>query len=242
MDTSILEDIGLSSAEIKVYMALLELGSSSAGPILDKSGLQNSVVHMTLNRLMEKGIISIVREGKKNIYSAANPRHLLEFIDDKKRRFEELLPRLLLREGAAQSKPEVVAFRGVKGMRELLMELLQAGGNEHHTIGSTEKALMMGDAFWIGYHKKRAAMGIKAKLVFNESLASWKAETKYPKAEVRYTKQGFEPLTETIIRNDMVGIIIWSPKPLGVIIHQKEAADSYEAYFSTVWMSAGRLS
>jgi len=38
MDVSILEDLGLTQAEIKVYLALLELGSSSAGRILEKSG------------------------------------------------------------------------------------------------------------------------------------------------------------------------------------------------------------
>ena len=54
MDTKILEDIGLSNAEIKVYLTLLELGTSTAGPILEKSGLQNSVVHMTLNKLIER--------------------------------------------------------------------------------------------------------------------------------------------------------------------------------------------
>ena len=62
MDTSILEDLGLTQAEIKVYIALLELGSSSAGQILEKSGLQNSVVHRALNSLIEKGLISYILE------------------------------------------------------------------------------------------------------------------------------------------------------------------------------------
>ncbi len=56
MDIRILEDIGLTNAEIKVYLALLELGTSTAGPVLSKTGLQNSVVHMTLARLIDKGI------------------------------------------------------------------------------------------------------------------------------------------------------------------------------------------
>ena len=42
METQILEDLGLTKAEIKVYIALLELGNSSAGAILDKSKLQKS--------------------------------------------------------------------------------------------------------------------------------------------------------------------------------------------------------
>ena len=39
MDTKILEDLGFTNAEIKVYLALLELGSATAGPIIEKSGL-----------------------------------------------------------------------------------------------------------------------------------------------------------------------------------------------------------
>ena len=238
MDTHILEDIGLTNAEIKVYLTLLELGSSTAGPIIEKSGLQSSVVHMTVNKLVEKGFVSFVKEGKRNHYQATNPKHIVEFINEKKQRFEQILPELLLKQQTAKIKPEIITFRGVKGIKELLLELLDAEGKEHHTFGSIRKSLMLGDAWWVSYHKKRAEKGIRAKLLFNESLKSWKAETKYPKADVRYTKAGFEPLTETIIRNDKIGIIVWTDKPLGVIIHQKEAAQSYEQFFQMMWNAA----
>jgi len=238
MNTQILEDIGLTNAEIKVYLALLELGTSTAGPILEKSGLQNSVVHMTLNKLIERGLVTFIKEGKRNHYQAANPRHIVDFINEKKERFEEILPELLTKQHLGKEKPEIITFRGINGIKELLMELLEVGGKEHHTFGSTVKSLMLGDAWWVNYHKKRAQKEIKAKLLFNESLAYWKAEIKYPKSEVRYTKAGFEPLTETIIRNDKIGIIIWTDKPLGIIIHQKEAAESYDKFFQIMWNTA----
>lgn len=238
MDTQILEDIGLTNAEIKVYLALLELGTSTAGPILEKSGLQNSVVHMTLNKLIDRGFITFVKEGKRNHYQASNPKHIIDFINEKKQRFEGILPELLLKQQQARIKPEIVTFRDIKGIKEVLMELLEAGGKEHHTFGSTAKSLMLGEAWWVNYHKKRAEKGIKARLLFNESLAYWKAEKKYPKSEVRYTKAGFEPLTETIIRNNKIGIIIWADKPLGVLIHQKEAAESYDNFFEMLWKQA----
>ncbi len=63
METAILEDIGLTSSEIKIYLALLELGIGTAGPIMRKTGLQNSVVHATLPKLVEKGFISFVKKG-----------------------------------------------------------------------------------------------------------------------------------------------------------------------------------
>ena len=238
MDTQILEDIGLTNAEIKVYLALLELGSATAGPILEKSGLQNSVLHMTLGRLIEKGFISFVKEGKRNHYQAADPKHIIEFIDEKRERFEAILPELLIKGKTAQQKPEIVTFRGIRGIRELLYALLDAGGKEHHTFGSTRKSLMLGDAWWVEYHRKRAAKDIRAQLIFNESLKSWKAEAKYPKSAIRYTKMGFEPLSETIIRNDKIGIIVWTEKPLGILIHNRIAAASYDQYFEMLWKRA----
>ncbi|MAG60272.1 hypothetical protein CL619_00650 [archaeon] len=238
MNTQILEDIGLTNAEIKVYLALLELGTSTAGPILEKSGLQNSVVHMTLHKLIDKGFVTFVKEGKRNHYQAANPKHIIDFINEKKERFEEILPELLIKQKESKEKPEIITFRGIRGIKELLLELLDAGGKEHHTFGSSVKSLMLGDAWWVSYHKKRSQRGIKAKLLFNESLVHWKAEKKYPKSEVRYTKSGFEPLTETIIRNNKIGVIIWSDKPLGILINQKEAAQSYDKFFHIMWNTA----
>jgi sugar-specific transcriptional regulator TrmB len=238
MDTSILEDIGLTNAEIRVYLALLELGTTTAGPIIEKTSLQSSVVHMTLNKLSETGFISFVKEGQRRHYQAVNPKHITEFIEDKKRRFEEILPQLLLKQQLSKDKPATIMFQGIRGIKELLLELLDAGGNEHHTFGSTAKSLMLGEQWWINYHKRRAQKNIYAKLLFNESLKSWNPPSKYKYTEVRYHKAGFEPLTETIIRNDKIGIIIWLDKPIGILIHNKEAAESYDKYFQVLWSTA----
>jgi len=238
MDTQILEDIGLSTAEIKIYLALLEIGISTAGPIIEKSGLQSSVVHMTLGKLVGKGFASFVKEGKRKQYQAANPKHILTYLKEKQTNFEHLLPQLLAKQ--QQAKLDVTVFRGVRGIKEIFYELLEAGGTEHHTLGSTKESLMIPTEWWLEYHTKRAAKGINAKLLFNESLKSWKAEKLYKRVEVRYTKEGFEPLSETIIRNDKISLIIWTEKPIGILIHNKAAAESYDKYFSLLWEAAGK--
>ena len=95
----------------------------------------------------------------------------------------------------------------------------------------------MGEAFWVAYHKKRASRGIAAKLLFNESLRGWVGKNKYPRAQYKFTQQGFEPLTETIIRNDSVGIILWANPPLGILIKNKIVAESYDKFWTLMWGS-----
>lgn len=238
MDPKILEDLGMTNAEIKVYISLLELGNSSAGPIIERSGLQSSVVHMTLNKLIDKGLISFVKEGKKNHYQASDPRHIIDIIEEKKKNFQKALPELLLKQAHAKERSEVVTFKGIRGIKELMYELLEAGGKEHNTFGSARESLMMGEEWWVNYHKRRSQKGIKANLIFNDSLKFWKAENKYPKSEIRYTSKGFEPLTETIIRNNKIGIILWTEKPIGILITNKVLADSYNKFFQIMWTGA----
>jgi len=237
MDTEILEDIGLTKAEIKVYVSLLELNTSTAGPIIDKSGLPSSVVYMALHKLLSKGLISFIKESKIKHYQASNPDNIIQYMEDKKERFLGILPELKLKQQAGKTKREASFFSGVRGVKELLYELLGAGGTEHHTIGSPGVSnVIIPEAWWISYHMKRSKKGIKAKLIFNESLRDFKSTAKYPKSETRYTDFGpEEPLTETIIRHDKVGIIIWTKIPIGILIQDKEAAKSYEKYFQFLW-------
>ena len=237
MNTEILEDIGLTNAEIKVYLALLELNTSTAGPIIDKSGLPSSVVYMALHKLLGKGLISFIKEGQIKQYQASNPNHIVQYMDDKKERFLEILPELKLKQQSGKTKREASFFTGTRGIKELLYELLEAGGTEHHTIGSPKVSnIILPEVWWISYHIKRAAKGIKAKLIFNESLRDFKSTAKYSNSQTRYTDFGpEEPLTETIIRHNKVGIIIWTKIPIGLLIHDKEAANSYEKYFQFLW-------
>jgi sugar-specific transcriptional regulator TrmB len=64
----VLQEVGLTKAEAKVYIALLKLGSSTIGSILRQSGLHSSVVYNFLQRLQEKGLIAYTIHDKINTF------------------------------------------------------------------------------------------------------------------------------------------------------------------------------
>ena len=94
MDTSALEDIGLSSTEIKIFITILQLGETKAGKIIEKSKLQSSSVYNAINSLINRGLVSYIKKGKIKFYKSANPETILDYIDLKKREFLKLLPEL----------------------------------------------------------------------------------------------------------------------------------------------------
>ena len=64
MNTQTLEKLGLSKAEIKVYLTLLELGSTQSGRIVRETDFRKSTVYESIRRLQEKGLVShVIKNG-----------------------------------------------------------------------------------------------------------------------------------------------------------------------------------
>ncbi len=241
MDTSILEDLGLTQAEIKVYMSLLELGSSSAGLILEKSRLQNSVMHRALNSLIDKGLISFILEGKRRIYQATDPENFRNFIDNKKKRFEEILPELKNRQKFVKKQECASIFRGKKGINELYNTLLNSGGKEYNTFGGGTKVThnIMGGVWWKNLHARRIEKKIKSRQVFDETIRKFGEELKKrPITNIRFLSRKFEQLQETVIIGDSVGIAIFTKNPYGLLIKDSLVADGYRKQFEILWKEA----
>ena len=123
IDTRVLEEIGLTDGEIKVYMALLRLGSSSTGPIAKESGVSRSKVYMILDKLEKKGLASHVEQRGVIYFQAAEPQKIKDYI--RKRRedlekldkdFEGILPQLESVRKLAGKVQNVTVYQGFKGM------------------------------------------------------------------------------------------------------------------------------
>lgn len=241
MDTSILEDLGLTHAEIKVYITLLELGSTSAGHILEKADLHNSVTHRALNSLIEKGLISYILEGKKKVYQATNPENFHDFIEDKKKRFDQLLPELKARQKTAKRSQIGEIFRGKRGINQLYATLLNSGGKEYNTFGGGSQVTyeVMGESWWKNLHAKRLEKKILCRQVFDETIRKLGNElNRKPKTHIRFLPKEYAQLQETIIIGDYVGIAIFTENPYGILIKDKAVADGYRKQFEILWNKA----
>src|SRR3989344_9322688 len=123
MDTRPLEEIGLTKGEIAVYLSLLEVGSSTVGPIIDKAKVSSSKIYDILERLIDKGLVSYVIKENRKYFKAANPRRILEYLKEKEqnikyqeKNIEQILPSLLQKQKLIEKKQEINIYEGIKGV------------------------------------------------------------------------------------------------------------------------------
>ncbi|MDP7521026.1 MAG: helix-turn-helix domain-containing protein, partial [Candidatus Pacearchaeota archaeon] len=237
-DTSILEDIGLTNAEIKVYLALLELGNSTAGPILDKTSLQNSVVHMTLHKLVEKGFISFIKKGKIKHYRATDPKNIINFIEEKKTRFETILPELLIKQ-KKQETQEAEIFEGFKGFKNMLYEFIKdANKGDEYLFFSfyTKNHKDFEDVynFYKEFEKERKRLGIKVKGIAPSNI---KHMFKGRNIKNILFLDVPIPMNISIFKNKVI-FTPWEDKQVSFMIHSKQLAESFRNYFYSIWKSS----
>ena len=241
MDTAILEDLGLTNAEIKVYVTLLELGSATAGPILEKSGLQNSVVHRALHALIEKGLVNFVLEGKRHVYQATDPENFYNYIDEKKERFGRILPELKAKQQLAGRHEDATVFKGMRGVKEVYRIMRESPGKEYLSFGGGEEVTaLMTPTWWHNHHRKRVQRKLKARQVFDATV-QWLGEEfnkQLPLTEVRFLPQEFAQLTETVIVGDRVAITVFTETPYSLLIEDPMVAEGYKKHFELMWNAA----
>jgi len=247
MDTIMLEELGLTKSEIKVYLSLLELGDSTRGDIVNKSGIAGSKVYENLEKLQNKGLVSIYTKNKIKHFKPTNPKQLMYYVEEKKEELREIeqntkaiLPQLLSQFQASKEEQEVELLTGLKGLeiwfREQVEQLKK--GECNYVIGGTrgtqEEHIT---AFFQKIHRMREKKGIKTKMLYND----WQKKT----TEERYGSQIFKHSTTRYISHsnpvsvniykDRTLIIIFGKKLSAIHIKSQDVANSFLEYFNILW-------
>jgi len=237
MDTEILEDIGMTQGEIKVYLALLELGETTAGFIKKRTKMQNSVVHLCLGNLIDKGLINYVEKGKRRFYTATEPDKLLSFLDEKRRRLQEILPSLIQKQ-KEQTKYKVNVYEGKKGVKaiheDILKELKQ--GEEFLVLGAPKEANEQFEPYFLDFHKRRIKSKIKLKIIYKKDVKEYaKTREKMYFSEVRYLPENLtSPMWITTYKDKSILFVI-GDIILGIVIENKVIANNFKEYFELLW-------
>ena len=241
MDTSALEDLGLSNAESRIYIALLESGPSKTGLIIDRTKLQSSTVYHILGSLIEKGLVSYVIKGKIKYYHAESPESLLLFLEEKKRKFNQILPTLRRKEELSKEKNTAKVYEGINGFKAAFNDVLltMRQGEEYYffQVGWDDLSDEKVRRFFRSYHLKRSEKGIKVKgLALRKAKKIMDYVYDLPHTKVRYINELLP--TGLVIYKDKVITLDWKDNPTAFVIQSRSVADSYRKLFEEKWKMA----
>lgn len=247
---TVLENLGLTKNEAKIYLIILKLGSTNAAQIIANSGLHRGMVYDTLEKLIGQGLVCKIVTKKHRIFEAANPQKLLTLLKSKKERYltlhntkEEQLHAILptLSNLSDNTSPVTVKFlKGQEGMLTVLAEIIQQRPRTVLVIGAGSEEYTVIPRSINRYHKQRINHKIMVRELFRDTpFARQRAHelATMPFAEVRILPKGIQKPTHIDIYNERVTLYTSLPNQSATItmIDNQNLADAMTEYFELIW-------
>jgi len=236
---NILEKLGFSEKEAKLYLACLEIGTGSVIEISRKANIARGSAYDILEEMLEKGYVSKVHKDKHMVFTAIDPEVLKKRFEDKLRDFELALPEL---KGAfnKQSRPLVRYFEGLDGVKNVYKDTLTATTEILNYANSCEVR-----SHWPNYDDEYVKKRIK-KQIFLKGISpdddfgiQVKKDDSNSFRETRLLpKKDFTFTNEINIYDNKVAITSFKNGLIGIIIESQEISDTQRDIFKMAWAFA----
>ncbi len=240
----VLEELGLTENESKIYLFLLKIGETTTGLIISETGIANSRVYESLRSLIDKGLVTynVQKDGKH--FSAVSPKKFLELEEERERKIKEIVPNLEEIQNKKTADTKTAVYEGYSGFKTAFQKIVEdcPKGDTIYILGFSEQqgkteSLRL---FLSNMNLKSAEKKQKLKIIMDksskETLGKDREKEKF--TEVKYMPKGYISPAAIDIFEDYVYIFLWEEKPFVFMIKNKLIAESFKQYFNFLWKIA----
>ena len=242
MYEQVLQRLGLSKNEARIYEALLTYGVCSVGTIAAKSRVHRRNVYDSLKRLLNRSLVYEIPGRQETTYQAIAPNALQAALDRKKQLLKSALPELeKLHRGIAHHQ-EVYVYRGAEGWKNYMRDMLRVG-EDAYFIGASGGWMDDRVKNFFPYFSEQAE---RKKLRFYH-LFDYEVKDRFPQIlahvgeDYKFLPQGYSAPGAIDIFGDYVNLLptvrlgyLGSEIRFTVIVN-KQLAEAFRIWFRFMW-------
>lgn len=240
-----LQELGLGKHEVKVYLTLLELGRTNAGPVISATRLHRQLVYAALDKLINAGLVSAFSQKNRKVFQASDPVKVLNFQEKKLLIAKDLLPQLRKRMKQSEDRLEIKTLTGKEDFLRNLEELAKSAARHDgimRIIGGAS-ARQFYDVLGKDYEKYLEILRrhrVRKYLISPEETSEEfkKKFAKEPGNVLKTMPMGLSAPTYTRMTPEMISIEIYASDIMLVQISNVAIAKGYLEHFSFLWKQA----
>ena len=230
--------MGLGGKKADVYLAALELGSSSVIEIAKKAGIKRTTCYDILLDLIREGLISETSKAKKRLFVGEDPEKIQRNLKNKERLFAEILPQLQSINNVRGAKPKIRFYEGKEGLTQVYNDTLRYNG-EILAFGSYDVVNVLGMGWADEYLKNRIKKGIYVRAIAPGSQILIKDFIEKDQEQRRSTKvidpKKYPFSIEINIYGHQSVALMSAKEEIAVIIEGAEIHSTMKLIFELIW-------
>lgn len=240
----LLTDLGLSAKAARVYLKLLERGSSSIRQIAEATNINRQTTHELLRELVDVGLVSYYGERSRQAFVAEDPSVLSRLaaersadMQQQRQDLERALPELRQLYGRVSGLATVRYYSNLKGVRTVLEDVLETverlPTKLYRVYSSAELAPIFHQAY-PRFTDDRIAKHIKVRVFGLGGRGAIRGLD-----ERKQLTQGQTSPCYILIYGQKVAMVSLDERqrPRGILIEDEAIAETLQLIFDTEWTS-----
>ncbi len=235
---NLLIELGFSKNAATVYLALLELGSSTVTKIVELTDLHPQLIYNALDELQKQELAFFATERGRRYFQPGPPSTLVELQKSRLQQIEHILPQLLTKYQKGE-QPMVFVYSGDSEFRKARDRVIRSipKGDCYYVIGSGGKKFLQAmEGTFRESEEERIKRGVRKRVIDFRDTNEYDDPHPHQEAltEYRYLSMEGGP-TSTLFGGEYLRINIWSHPVLTILIKNPVLVESYKRYFELLW-------
>lgn len=235
---------GLDDKEVKVYLAGLELGSSTVLELSRRTELPRTTLYPILDRLVRHGVFRLGKEKKTTVYIVEPPDELERTMGERQKLFTKTLPLLHVLKDTVDEGPGVTIYEGTDGFKRLWKQIFRSGVKEYRLITTGVGLLDYVKERYIIKQliAQRLKRGIKSRQLIPMTRDARKIveKDKEELRESRFLPVGVVLPASALVFDGQVAFITTRKENTMIILASGDIATTYQTLFELIWDKAER--
>lgn len=240
---SLLQKLEISPTAARIYLAMLELGKSSADKIAKRAETYKANTYDSLEKLSQFGLATHVFEGNRKLFMAANPEKLPQIIEELKEKhatklealkkdLDNIMPQLKAKYDSIKEKELFEIYRGRKAYKSVINEIVKEIPKFWKGFGNFQIQAFFPIDF------KKWFKNIEIKLFSTKSeeiIKRMEAAKETSKVEVIWLpREVYMPIVWVVFGENVL-IIIYEPDLILMRIKSEQVVKTFSNQFDYLW-------
>jgi sugar-specific transcriptional regulator TrmB len=238
---TVIQNLGFTPAEVKVYLAALQLGASKVSDIAQRAGLPRTSVQEIIPKLRKEGLINPITRQNHKFWIAENPDKLIISLKEKQVALQAVLPELHSLRYETGVKPTVKTYIGIEEVRKIFDDILETKHHIQAIVSWDEWVALLGREFVDDFIEQRCSHFLKIRLLTTKSDLSRELKRRDDQ-ELRTTyflTEDSAVRTSNFLYGNKVAIISLNKQlPVGTVIEDQDIHDTMSVLFEALWQKS----
>ncbi|MEK7612645.1 MAG: PAS domain S-box protein [Patescibacteria group bacterium] len=236
----IVEQLGYTPNEAKVYLTALGLGECHVSDIALKLKLPRSSVQVIVNTLHKNGLMNFYVKNRYKYWVAERPERLLEQLKQREEMVSTAMPALtaLRKSDKMPGRPHVKIFEGIDEIKLIHEDMLETRQHMLGIIPWDEWINLLGRGFMEDFIERRMSRYLRMRLLIPKTVVAEELKSRDGKElrETRYMPRDVPISATVLIYGNKVAVVSLNKKmPTAVLIEDPGVSDTKKAFFEELW-------